>query len=246
MEHHELFNVFALLQKLGGLGGGWRAFKDLPPALPASWLVIILLGSLAAFGTRRLRLIPGPLQNGVEWCYEVLAGFIERMMPHGGRQWTPFLGTLFLYVLVMNVLGVVPGMLSPTANLNMTLALALVVFATTHYAGARAHGALSYIKGIAGEPMWLAPLMLPVHLISELARPVSLSVRLYCNIFGEDQVIVGLVTLGALIFNATHHLLPVPIQLPLVLLAIFTSFVQALVFLMLSASYIEGAIAGGH
>jgi F-type H+-transporting ATPase subunit a len=143
-------------------------------------------------------------------------------------------------------LGIVPGFLSPTANLNMTIALALVVFGATHYAGARRHGVLGYVRGVAGAPLWLAPLMLPIHLIGELARPVSLSLRLYCNIFGEDQVIVGLLGLAALIFNATHHLLPLPIHLPIVLLAIFTSFVQALVFLMLSASYIEGALAGGH
>lgn len=221
-------------------------FQHINPGVPASWFVIIALGVVCALGTRRMQRVPSGLQNLVEWAYESLASFIERLMPEGGRRWTPFLGTLFLYILVMNVLGVIPGFVSPTANLNMTLSLALVVFLTTHVVGVAHHGGIGYLKNLAGEPLILAPLMLPVHLITELARPVSLSVRLFCNIFGEDKVVGSLIMIGALIFNAAHYTLPLPLQLPIVLLAIFTGFVQALVFLMLSASYIAGAIEGGH
>ncbi|MFQ6132272.1 MAG: F0F1 ATP synthase subunit A [Armatimonadota bacterium] len=238
-EEEHVGTIFNAIRALPG-------FEHMDPGIPASWFVIIVLGALCALGTRRMERVPSGLQNVIEWAYETLAGFIERLMPHGGRRWTPFLGTLFLYIFVMNVLGLIPGFISPTANLNMTLALALVVFLTTHVVGVSQHGPLRYFKNLAGEPLFLAPLMLPVHLIGELSRPVSLSVRLFCNIFGEDQVLASLIAIGAIIFKATHSVLPIPLHLPIVLLAIFTSFVQALVFLMLSASYLGGAIEGGH
>ncbi|MFQ5811225.1 MAG: F0F1 ATP synthase subunit A [Armatimonadota bacterium] len=238
-EEEHVFTIFSAVRALPG-------FEHIDPGIPASWLVIVLLGAVCALGTQHMKRVPSGLQNVVEWAYEILANFIQRLMPHGGRRWTPFLGTLFLYIFVMNVLGVVPGFVSPTANLNMTLSLALVVFLTTHVVGVVHHGPLGYLKNLAGEPLVLAPLMLPVHMIGELSRPVSLSVRLFGNIFGEDTVIASLVAIGAVIFNATHYVLPIPIHLPLVLLAIFTSFVQALIFMMLAATYIGGAIEGGH
>jgi F-type H+-transporting ATPase subunit a len=157
------------------------------------------------------------------------------MMGWRGRRYLPLIGSLALFILGCNLLGLIPGFHSPTNNLNTTVACALVVFFSTHIIGIREQGALRYLKHFVGPVWWLAPMMVPVEIIGQLARPVSLSVRLFGNIFGEDTVLLILLAL-----------VPLLIPLPMMVLAIFTSCVQAFVFVMLSMIYIAGAGEGGH
>lgn len=207
-----------------------------------SVLVIIALALLAILLTRRLQKIPTTRrQNLVELVVESLNNFVIGIIGPKGEKYTPFIGSLFIYILAMNLLGLVPGLRAPTSGLSITISLALVVFVVYNVAGIRETGLVSYLKHLAGEPLWLAPLMLPIHVISELARPLSLAVRLFGNIFGEETV---LVVLASLTSAAVWYLRPIPVQFPMMLFDVFIAFVQALIFATLSAIYIAIAITG--
>ena len=179
--------------------------------------------------------MPGPLQNVLEFLVETLQGFLETVIGPKGGQYLPLIGSLTLFILGCNLLGLVPGFKSPTSNLNTTVACALVVFFSTHIIGIKRHGLFGYLRRFTGPIWWLAPIMVPIELIGHLARPISLSVRLFGNIFGEDAVLLILL-----------YLVPLLIPLPVMLLAIFTSVVQTFVFVMLSMVYIAGAEEAEH
>jgi F-type H+-transporting ATPase subunit a len=201
----------------------------------ASWTVIIVLMVLVVLGTRRMTLVPRGLQNLWEWAYEVFRSFADGVIGPGGEKYLPLLATLFIYIFFLNMFGLIPGFLSPTTSLNMTVALAIVVFFAVQYFGIRANG-LSYFKHFIGDPPWLAPLNIPIHVIGELAKPVSLSVRLFGNIFGEEKTVAAFLELAAQIFKTIH--VPIPLHLPMVAFAIFGGFIQAFVFTTLTAAYI--------
>jgi F-type H+-transporting ATPase subunit a len=186
-------------------------------------------------GTRRMAQVPRGLQNLWEWCYDVFRGFATGVIGPGGETYTPLLATLFIYIFFLNMFGLIPGMFAPTTSLNTTIALAIIVFFAVQYFGIRAHG-LAYFKHFLGEPIWLAPIMLPLHIIGELAKPVSLSVSLFGNIFGEERTVGAFLELSAEIFKAIH--VPLPLHLPMVAFAIFGGFIQAFVFTTLTAAYI--------
>lgn len=200
-----------------------------------AWVVMILLVVPCILATRNLKLVPSPLQNALEFLVETLQGLLETIIGPKGGQYLPLIGSLTLFILACNLLGLVPGFKSPTSNLNTTVACALVVFFSTHIIGIRRHGLFGYLKRFTGPIWWLAPIMVPIELIGHLARPVSLSVRLFGNIFGEDAVLLILL-----------YLVPLLIPLPVMLLAIFTGVVQTFVFVMLSMVYIAGAEAADH
>jgi len=140
--------------------------------------------------------------------------------------------------LVMNLAGLIPGWSSPTANINVTAGLALVIVVYVQIEGIRVNGLLGYLKHFWGELWWLGPLNFPIHVIGEFARLLSLTIRLFGNIFGEDVVIVILMYLAALFTKGW-----VPFQWPMYLLAIFTSLVQAMVFSILASVYLAQATA---
>jgi F-type H+-transporting ATPase subunit a len=207
-----------------------------------SLLSILVLGVVASAGTRRRQLIPGRLQNTVELLVESLDNFVCGVLGPRGRRYVPFLGSLFIYILFMNLFGLVPGMKSPTANLNQTLALSLCVFLYVQYTGIRSFGIKGYVFHMAGEPrdpitFALVPIMLPLHIIGELAKPLSLSLRLFGNITGEDVLIVIFVTLGIGMIGFLHLPFGIPLQVPFIFLAMLTSTIQALVFTLLSTVY---------
>ncbi len=199
------------------------------------FLVIVLVG------TRKTEKIPRGLQAFLELIYIKLDNFVVGIIGPEGKKFTPFIGTLFIYIVMMNLLGLIPLFHSPTSKLNTTLSLALVVFFGTQIVGIKYNGLIGYCKHFVGEPTWLAPLNIPLHLIDQLVRPVSLSLRLFGNIMGEDTAIAVMtslaVVLGAFSFMA-------PFQLPMMLLAVLTSFIQALVFSILACIYFTEAI--GH
>ncbi len=199
-----------------------------------SWFVMAMLALFSFLATRRMSMIPGRMQNVME---TILGGFddllTETMGPEG-RKFFPLIATLGLYILTSNLLGLFPGFESPTANLNTTVSMALVVFVTTHAVGIRLHG-LKYVKHFLGPILWLTPLMLVIEIVSHLARPLSLSVRLFGNIMGEDKVLAVVVLL-----------VPFLIPLPVFVLMIFTSFIQTVVFMLLAMMYIAGAVEEAH
>lgn len=207
-----------------------------------SFLSVIILGVVVSAASRRATMVPGALQNVVEFLVEKLDEFVCGILGPHGRRYVPFLGTLFIYILFMNLFGLVPFMKSPTANLNQTLALALCVFVYVQYTGIRNFGVGGYIFHMAGEPLdpisiALVPIMLPLHIIGELAKPLSLSLRLFGNITGEDVLIVIFVTLGIGLTAFMHLPIGIPLQVPFIFLAILTSTIQALVFMLLSTVY---------
>ncbi|HOK53284.1 MAG TPA: F0F1 ATP synthase subunit A [Armatimonadota bacterium] len=206
-----------------------------------SWAVIIALTLIAYLGTRKLKKVPGPLQNLLEMAGSSLYNFVEGVIGPEGRKYAPFLATLFFYISIMNIMGLIPFLRAPTSGLNMTIALALTAFGYVQLQAIRANGFWGYIKHFMGEPLWLAPLMFPIHVIGELAKPLSLSLRLFGNVFGEEKIIVILAGLSPFIIQP--WLKVVPIHFPMVVFAVFTSVIQALIFTILTAGYITVLIS---
>lgn len=199
-----------------------------------TWFIMVMLAVLSWLATRNLTTIPGKLQNFLEVVIEAIDGFMQDTMGHHARKFFPLVATLGLYILVSNLIGLVPGFESPTSSVNTNASMALTVFAMTHIVGIREHG-YKYIKQFMGPIWWLTPLILPIELISHMARPLSLSIRLFGNIKGEDIVL-------AVILMLTPMLVP----LPVFVLMIFTSLIQTIVFMILTMMYIGGAMEEAH
>jgi F-type H+-transporting ATPase subunit a len=209
-------------------------------AIGFSIIAAALLIVCSSMATRNYNRVPRGIQNLFEWIVGLLRGLIHGFIPgKQGDQYVPYLGSLFLFIFTMNMLGVIPAFRSPTMTLSTTAALGLTTFFMVQQYAIHAVGFVSYVKHFMGEVLWLAPLMLVVEIIGELARPLSLSLRLYGNIFGEDKVAEELMALGGGW---------VPVQAPMLLLAIFTSFLQAFIFTTLSTIYIASKVVheGGH
>ena len=207
-----------------------------------SWMIVIFIGLVAYLAYRKKSMMPGNLQNFVEMAVERLDNFVCGILGPQGRRYTPFLGTLFIYILFMNFLGLIPGMKSPTSNLNTTVSLAICVFFYVQYTGIRSLGPLGYLRHMAGDPRdvvtWLlVPINIPIHIIEELAKPLSLSLRLFGNITGEDVLITVFVGLGVSALSFFHLPIGLPFQLPFIFLALLTGTIQALVFTLLSTIY---------
>jgi F-type H+-transporting ATPase subunit a len=202
-----------------------------------------LLILIARLASRNPQMIPGPLQNVTEMVVEGLSNFIMGVLGPGGKEFVPFLGTLFIYIFAMNLAGILPLGKSPTGSPNTTVALALCVFLYSHWIGISRNGPLGYLKHLAGNPHsaveWaFVPIMLPIHILGEIARPVSLSLRLFGNVTGEDILLFAFCSLGVTALSFAHSPIGIPFQLPFIFLAMLTSFIQALVFTLLSTVYI--------
>jgi F-type H+-transporting ATPase subunit a len=171
------------------------------------------------------------LRNLMELIFEFLVRIGEDIMGHKAIKYIPLLGSCFVFILFMNLLGLVPGFLPPTDKMNITVGLAMVIFFSTHVFGVMENG-IGYFKHFLGPVWWMAPIMLPIEIISHLARPMSLSLRLFGNISGDHAVVLGFMSL-------------VPFVVPTIFmgLGVFVSFMQAFIFTVLSMIYIAGAIA---
>lgn len=201
--------------------------------------VIVLLGLFSIIATRRLQKVPGRLQSLLEIIVEGLENFTKSQLERAAGPFIPFIGTLFIYIFAMNMLGQIPLFHSPTSNFNTTIALTLIVFFVTHYQGVKNNGVGGYLKHMAGKPIWLAPLVFPLHLMQELlSRPLSLSMRLFGNIMGEDTIIAIFIGFSPFLLG----FIPVPVHLPMVFLALLGSTIQAMIFSLLASFYIAGAI----
>ena len=207
----------------------------IPPHVTYTWLVMLLLLGLGLMASRQVTLVPKGAQNVFELIIGGLEEFMVEVTGEEGRSFFPFICTLFLYIALCNLIGLLPGFFSPTASINTTLSLALCTFIYTHYLGVKYHGA-KYIKHFLGPIPALAPLFFPIEVIGHFARVLSLTLRLFGNIMGEDLV------LAILLFLAGQFLAP----LPMMFLAVFTSVVQAFVFTLLSMMYFAGSMEHAH
>ena len=172
------------------------------------------------------------LRHFFEMTAEGVYGLVEGGMgEHNARRFFPLIGTLFIFILFGNLIGLIPGFITPNDTVKTNLALALMVFLLTHYYGIREHGVINYFKHFAGPVWWLAWLIFPIELISHLARPLSLTLRLLGNMVADHKVVFTFTTL-----------VPLVVPLPFYLLGILVCFVQALVFCMLTMVYLGMAI----
>ena len=209
-----------------------------------AWMVALGLVTIALIGGRKKSEVPGPLQNFLEMVVEGLGRFVNDILGERGKEYVPFLGTLFLYILCQNLFGLVPAMKSPTSNLNTTVSLAVTVFFYVQWTGIRQNGLWGYFHHLMGSPCdlvgWImVPLNLPLHILEEFIKPLSLSLRLFGNILGEDSLIAAFVTLGITALAFFHVPVGLPVQFPFMMLAVLTGTIQALVFALLSTIYIS-------
>lgn len=267
--------ILTVLFLIGGsalaAGGGEEGAHSGPPHLPSliqflvkvlgheyawleHWVNVIFAFVIAAFLSivsiivyrRRNLENPGPFQNLVEMMVEGMYNFLHSVLGSEAKRYVPFLGTLFFYILGMNLIGLVPGGHSPSTSLNITASLAILVFLYAQWTGITRLGFGGYVSHLAGSPAdvigWcLVPLMLPLHIIGELAKPFSLALRLFGNISGEDALIAVFVMLGVqlmAVFGAGGFPVGLPLQLPFYFLGLLLSTIQALVFTLLSSIYI--------
>lgn len=200
-----------------------------------SLIIVAILLLIVFIAYRKYKLIPGRLQNILEVCAGGIDDFVCGILGPQGRRYTPFIGTLFIYIVFMNLLGVIPFMKSATSSWSTTLALAICVFVYVQYTAIRERGFLGFIDHLMGNPrgilafsVFIPLLTFFMHVIAELVRPISLSLRLRSNVWGDDLLLVivagfGLKGIPLLFFNT--------------LLVIFAGFVQAAVFCLLTAIY---------
>lgn len=199
-----------------------------------TWVVLFLLMALAFAASRGLKMVPGGLQNFMEVVVSGLENLVEETMGPKGKAYFPLIATFALFILTSNLLGLIPGFFPPTANLNTNVALALIVFFMTHIIGLKEHGT-HYIKHFTGPIIWLAPLMIIIEMIGHLARPLSLSLRLFGNMYGHEIVLM-------IFFTLVPFLLPIPMML----MGVLVAFIQAFVFSLLAMIYIAGALEDAH
>ncbi len=190
--------------------------------------VMIVLFTLAG---KKRDLVPSRIQVVGEEIIRFFEGQIVEIIGPEGKKYTPVVGTIGLFVLCCNLLGLIPGLMSPTAKLNVTIGCALSVFLYYHWQGIKAIGLLKYLKHFVGPIPFIAPLMIPIELISHCSRVVSLSIRLFSNIFAEEVLILVI-----------SSIIPIFLPLPFMALSIFTACLQAFVFVLLTCIYLSSAI----
>ena len=206
----------------------------IPPHVGITLYIIVAIAFLSYWLKSRISIIPNHLQSIFEIILEFLDDLIDETMGEKGKKYFPFVATLGIYILISNLLGLIPGFIPPTANLNTTLGLALVVFISTHIIGVKEHG-IKYFKHFVGPVWWMAPLMLPIEIIGHLSRPVSLSLRLFGNMMGHEIIIATLLLL-----------VPFLIPLPFLVLGMLVSLLQAFIFTLLTMMYFGGALEEAH
>ncbi|MDQ2900606.1 MAG: F0F1 ATP synthase subunit A [Acidobacteriota bacterium] len=230
---------------LAGLGNGILNLAHMhaeDPARPwANFIVMQLLVALiiiVLFAILKARLSvsrPGKLQHIFEIVYEFLKDETHDNVGHGGRQYLPLFGSLFIFILIANLIGVIPGLESPTQVVYVPAGLALIAFFYYNWMGIRANGLGKYLAHFAGPIWWMAPLMIPIEIISHLARPLSLTIRLFANMYAGEKV--------TLVFLSLTYLIAPAIFMGL---HVFVGLLQAYIFALLTMIYVGGAVAHEH
>jgi F-type H+-transporting ATPase subunit a len=223
------------------------------------WIVMGILLVVAVVATRRLQMVPRGSQNFMEVVLEQFVNELEETIGHGGRRYLPLIATLGLFILTSNLMGLVPGLIAPTANLNTTAACALIVFFTYHWIGVRKQGLVPYLKHFAGPvPTALKPLMFVIEIISHCARPLSLSLRLFGNMMAGHILLAifffmmgldGMLgwalsgSLGGILVGAPAAAILVVFVIGFLLpLKILVALIQTFIFCKLAMLYIAAAV----
>jgi F-type H+-transporting ATPase subunit a len=248
MEEHPLLIVDAVnallgpVVRAGGEAMGYHFEKPqapIPNFMVMVGLITLLITATGLFIRSRLSVEnPGKFQILLEDGVRGLAGMLEEWIGPSGARFLPLIATFGIFILLGNYMGLVPGLMAPTSSINVTLGCALTIWVYYHFQGIKAQGIGPYLLHFAappGAPLALAPIMLPIELISHLSRVMSLSLRLFGNIFGEELVI-------AILFSIVPFLVP----LPMMLLGLLTGGLQAFIFMLLSIVYLQGAVAVEH
>ena len=206
--------------------------------LTTMWAIILILTILSILATRKLKDVPGPLQNIAEMAVESLQKYFADIMgAKTAKKYFPIFATYFIFIIVCNYSGLLPGaghfkgFAVPTACLSVTAALAIVAFFTTHTIGIREVGAKRYFKAFIMPYL----IMLPLNLIEQAVRPVSLALRLYGNLYSEEMVVEQL-----------YNIFPVLLPLLMNVLSLLFCFIQAMVFTMLLSIYVAEGIEEEH
>ena len=245
MAHHEPWLTALFNDHLANLGNsilaavGTHAANPLKPwTTPVVMQLLVALIIIVLFALLRSRLSvdkPGVFQH----CFELVYGFLyeqtEENIAHHAKKYLPFFITLFIFILFANLLGMIPGFESPTMFAEVPLGLAVITFIYYHVMGVIVQGPLKYLLHFTGPVWWLAPLMFPIEIISHFARPLSLTIRLYANMFAGEQVTI--VFLGL-----------VPLVIPVIFMGLhlFVAFLQAYIFTLLAMIYVGGAVEHEH
>ncbi|MEN3340437.1 MAG: F-type H+-transporting ATPase subunit a [Acidobacteriota bacterium] len=223
----------------GALGFHLAGREVIPPFLVMVMLIVSGLTILSLIVRSRLSVEnPGTLQIIVEDGVGAIVGLLEEWIGPTGRRYLPLIGTLGIFILCANYMGLVPGLMAPTSSINVTLGCAITVWVYYHFHGIKEQGIVSYIKHFwapPGAPWWIGFLYLPIEIISHSARVMSLSLRLFGNIFGEELVII-------ILFSIVPFLAP----LPMMFLGLVTGGLQAFIFVLLSIIYLQGAVSVDH
>jgi len=240
MEHPILF-ISVVLQALGlpvphTLVGETLFAKLVSPHLTYTWLVMGFLIIMPKLTLGKLELVPNGRQNFWEVCVGGLEDYMaDQMGAERAAMMFPMIATFAFFILVANLMGLMPGFMSPTSNLNITLGMTLIVWVTHHFLGLKYHG-IKYINHFTGPMWWLIPLMLPIEIISNIARMLSLSIRLFGNIMAKETLLAILFMLYGAFFG----------PLPILCLGVLVSVVQTMVFVLLSVLYCTGAMEHAH
>jgi F-type H+-transporting ATPase subunit a len=209
------------------------------PSLVMTMLIVVLVTVMCLLMRSRLSVEhPGKFQILLEDGVMAVVALLEEWIGPEGRNYLPLIATLGLFVLLGNYLGLVPGLMSPTSDINVTVGCAITTWVYYHSQGLRKQGLVNYLKHFAvppGAPVWMAPLMLIIEVASHTSRLLSLSLRLFGNIFGEELVIL---ILGSIV--------PFIVPLPMMFLGLITGGLQAFIFVLLSIIYLQAAVAVEH
>jgi F-type H+-transporting ATPase subunit a len=211
----------------------------IPPYVAFSWVAITIILVIAILARSSLNLVPRGVQNVVEVVIEFFLDLAETNIGHMGRHFFPFIATIGIYILICNFLGLIPGCEAPTDNLNTNAAMAIPVFFATHIYGIKVHK-FGYIKHFVGPMRSLAALplmilMFVIEVIGHIARPLTLSVRLFGNMIAKHKI---LMILGILA--------PAIIPTAILALGVLVSVIQAFVFVLLTTLYLAGAVEEAH
>ena len=246
--HHELLIVQVVNAVLGPAVSamlspfGFHAEPGhdvIPDYLVMAALIVVVVAIVGLILRSRLSVEnPSRVQLVVEDLVTALNGQLEEWVGPKGPRYLTVVGTMGIFILFGNLMGLVPGLMAPTSNINVTLGCALTVWVYYHIQGVREQGLGPYLKHFAappGAPIFIAPIMLPIEIISHLSRVLSLSLRLFGNVFGEELVIVILASI-----------IPFLVPLPMMFLGIITGSLQAFIFVVLTMIYLGGAVATEH
>ena len=232
----------------------------LPDQVLYTWIVMGILVIVGVVATRRLQLVPRGSQNFMEVLLEQFVRELDETIGHEGRRYLPLIATLGLFILTSNLMGLVPGLIAPTANLNTTAACALIVFFTYHWVGIRKQGLVPYLKHFAGPvPTALKPLMFIIEIISHCARPLSLSLRLFGNMMAGHILLAifffmmglnGMLgwalsgSLGGVLVGGPAAVISAAFVIGFLLpLKILVALIQTFIFCKLAMLYIAEAVA---